>query len=72
MTKNDSKMTFFTTLELAERWPVSARTLEGWRYTGKGPSYVKFGSRVAYPLEVVEEFECRNFFRAWVTGAEND
>lgn len=43
--------------ELAARWRKSPRTLEQWRWLGKGPRYLKIGSRVIYPLEFVEEFE---------------
>lgn len=48
---------FLTPLELAERWKVKGRTLEGWRYHGKGPRFIVIGSRVRYPLEEVERFE---------------
>lgn len=27
---------------------LSVRTLEGWRYKGQGPAYVKIGGRVRY------------------------
>lgn len=48
---------FLTQLELAARWKVSTRTLEGWRYQGKGPRYCRLGSRVRYPLKEVVQFE---------------
>jgi hypothetical protein len=43
--------------ELAERWCLSPRTLERWRYTGKGPPYLRIGGRVVYRLADIEDFE---------------
>jgi predicted site-specific integrase-resolvase len=43
--------------ELANRWNISARTLERWRWTGEGPQYIKIGGRVVYRQEDVEVFE---------------
>jgi predicted site-specific integrase-resolvase len=43
--------------QLAERWNVSPRTLERWRWLGQGPVYLKLGGRVSYRLEDVEKFE---------------
>jgi hypothetical protein len=42
---------------LARRWDLSPRTLERWRWLGKGPPYLKLGGHVAYRLEDVEAFE---------------
>jgi hypothetical protein len=36
---------------------MSPRTLERWRWSGKGPAFVKLGGRVVYRLEVIEIFE---------------
>ena len=36
---------------------LSPRTLERWRWSGKGPAFVKLGGRVVYRLEVIETFE---------------
>lgn len=47
----------FTQKELAERWRLSPRTLEQWRWRGVGPRYLKLGARVLYPLEMVEAYE---------------
>ena len=46
-------------VDLAERWRVSPRTLERWRWKQQGPQYVKLGGRVVYRLEDVEAFETR-------------
>jgi hypothetical protein len=45
---------------LAERWLVSPRTLEQWRWQGRGPRYLKIGGRVIYRLPDIEAFESRN------------
>ncbi|ATQ56759.1 helix-turn-helix transcriptional regulator [Paracoccus yeei] len=44
-------------IDLADRWNISHRTLERWRWTGEGPRFVKLGGRVVYRLEDVEEYE---------------
>jgi hypothetical protein len=46
--------------QLADRWQNSPRTLQGWRQQGKGPRYLKIGSRVVYPLAEVEAYEAAN------------
>ena len=46
-----------TQSELAQRWRISPRTLERWRWLGEGPQYLKIGGRVIYRLEDVETFE---------------
>jgi hypothetical protein len=46
--------------QLADRWLMSPRTLEQWRWQGKGPQYLKIGARVVYRLEDVEAFESEN------------
>jgi hypothetical protein len=43
--------------QLARRWGLSHRTLERWRWQGKGLPYLKIGSRVVYRLEDVERYE---------------
>ena len=45
--------------DLAERWNISARTLERWRWIGDGPRFVKLGGRVRYRLEDVEAYEAQ-------------
>jgi predicted site-specific integrase-resolvase len=42
--------------DVAEWLDVSERTLEFWRYVGKGPAYVKVGKRVRYRPADVEAF----------------
>lgn len=43
--------------DLAERWHVSPRTLERWRWIGAGPKFLKVEGRVIYRLEDVEAYE---------------
>lgn len=59
---NTPKPIFLTTKELAHRWRISPRTLEGWRDKGIGPAYAKIGNRVRYHIDVVESAE-----RCWST-----
>jgi len=44
-------------INLADRWNISHRTLERWRWTGEGPHYIKLGGRVVYRIGDVEAFE---------------
>ncbi len=43
--------------DLAKRWHLSTHTLNQWRWTGKGPIFVKIGGRVLYRVEDIESFE---------------
>lgn len=44
-------------IDLANRWKLSPRTLERWRWNGEGPRFMKLGGRVVYRLEDIEEYE---------------
>ncbi|MFZ5610109.1 MAG: helix-turn-helix transcriptional regulator [Pseudomonadota bacterium] len=44
---------------LAQRWNISPRTLERWRWLGTGPRYLKLGGRVLCRLEDIEAYEAR-------------
>ncbi len=46
-----------STRDLAERWNISAKTLERWRWAGEGPRFLKLGGRVVYRLTDIEVFE---------------
>ena len=48
-----------TQMELADRWRMSERTLERWRWRKTGPSYIKLGSKVVYAITDVEAYERR-------------
>ena len=43
--------------ELAQRWRLSPRTLERWRWLGHGPAFLRLGRRIAYRLTDIEAFE---------------
>jgi Helix-turn-helix domain len=53
--------------QLAARWRMSPRTLEQWRWQGRGPRYLKIGGRVVYRLADVEAFEAASI-RVNTTG----
>jgi hypothetical protein len=53
-------MDYLTESQLADRWHMSPRTLQGRRQQGKGPRYLKVGARVLYPLKEVEAYEAVN------------
>ena len=56
-------------VQLADRWNISHRTLERWRWIGEGPAYLKIGGRVVYRLEDIERYECERL-RLVEPGAE--
>lgn len=56
--------THLSQTDLANRWRMSPRTLERWRFTGEGPQFVKLGGRVVYRLEDIEAFEHRQIRQA--------
>jgi hypothetical protein len=45
--------------ELADRWRMSPRTLERWRWLKMGPRYIKVGGRVIYCVDDVKAYEAR-------------
>ncbi len=47
----------FDQRDLANRWRLSPRTLERWRWERIGPSFLKIGGRVVYRLSDIEKFE---------------
>jgi predicted DNA-binding transcriptional regulator AlpA len=46
-----------STRDLAERWNISRRTLDRWRWAGEGPRFLKLGGRVVYRIADIEAFE---------------
>lgn len=47
-----------TETELAKRWDVTTRTLQGWRKSGKGPPFIRIGERsIFYREEDVLAYE---------------
>ncbi len=55
---------FLTERKLAERWDMSERTLQRWRWDWprkkQGPEWVKIGTAIRYDLNVIEEYETRH------------
>jgi hypothetical protein len=48
---------YLTSKEVADRWRLSDQMLANWRYAGKGPPFIRVGSRVLYPIEGIHSFE---------------
>ncbi len=47
-----------TETELSERWKMSIRTLQFWRYRKTGPKYIKIhGRAVRYPMDAILAYE---------------
>lgn len=46
-----------TTDELAARWRLHPGTLRNWRAQGRGPGFMRLGSRVLYSMAEVERVE---------------
>ena len=55
--KSEGLIRHLTQIQLADRWRMSERTLERWRWLGQGPRFMKLGGRVAYRVQDVEAFE---------------
>jgi hypothetical protein len=47
---------FISEGEVARRYGLRRRTLQGWRLRGGGPAWVRAGRRVLYPVAGIEEF----------------
>lgn len=64
--------TYLTEKEVIERWRGSATqgTLRQWRCHRKGPSYIKLGKSVLYPLSCLVAFEAERFTDLSGTGDE--
>ncbi len=59
---------YLTSKELADRWRLSDQTLANWRYAGKGPPFIRVGTRVLYPVEGIHAFE--NLSQQWLSNEE--
>ena len=60
--------TFLTSKEVADRWRLSDQTLANWRSAGKGPPFIRVGSRVLYPVEGIHAFE--KLSQQWLSNEE--
>jgi len=56
-------MTYLSQKELSARWNgiIKVSTLRNWRNQGKGPSFIRLGSKAVYPLAEIEKYEADNF-----------
>ena len=52
-----SERAYLTSKEVADRWRLSDQTLANWRHAGKGPPFIRVGSRVLYPIEGINAWE---------------
>ena len=52
-----SERAYLTSKEVADRWRLSDQTMANWRHAGKGPPFIRVGSRVLYPIEGITAFE---------------
>jgi predicted site-specific integrase-resolvase len=57
--KPEGVVRHLTQVQLADRWQISARTLERWRWIGEGPRFLKLGGRVIYRIVDVEAYEAQ-------------
>lgn len=55
-------MKYLRAADVVARWEnsITVGTLANWRAQKKGPKYVKFGSRVLYPIDLLEQWEAKN------------
>lgn len=51
---------YLTTQEAADLLRLRKNTLEVWRIQGRGPVFLKLGSRVLYEREALENFATAN------------
>jgi predicted site-specific integrase-resolvase len=59
---------FLTSKEVADRWRLSDQTLANWRSAGKGPPFIRVGSRVLYPVEGIHAYE--KLSQQWLSNDE--
>lgn len=48
---------FLTAEDLSKRWGIATHTLSQWRWSSRGPRYMKVGRRILYRLNEIEAFE---------------
>lgn len=48
--------------QLASRWNVPPKRLAHWRWSGRGPKFLKLGKQIMYRLEDIHEFEQETLF----------
>ena len=63
-----SDRAYLTSKEVADRWRLSDKTMANWRHAGKGPPFIRVGSRVLYPIEGINAFE--KLSQQWLSAEE--
>jgi hypothetical protein len=53
----DRPISHINQVQLSRRWGLSPRTLEKWRWRGKGPRFLKLEGKVVYRLADVVAYE---------------
>ncbi len=48
--------------------PLSVKTLQSWRLTGRGPAYLKVGGAIRYPQAALNEFLIDRLRQSTSTG----
>jgi hypothetical protein len=61
-----------TQKQLAFRWGLSRRTLETWRWRGKGPPHLKIGGRCVYRWQDIKAFEAAHLRKSTSDAAVSD
>jgi hypothetical protein len=70
--RKERNLQLFLQSDLAKRWRMSPRTLEQWRWQGRGPRFLKIGGRVLYRLADVEAHESASIHINTIDPAEHD
>lgn len=63
-----SERAYLTSKEVADRWRLSDQTMANWRHAGKGPPFIRVGSRVLYAIESIIAFE--KLSQEWLKSQE--
>lgn len=49
--------------ELAIYWRITTNTIQKWRAASTGPFYIRYGGKIFYPRESIEDFEKKNLYK---------
>jgi transcriptional regulator GlxA family with amidase domain len=60
MTDTDRGETYLDQHQLADRWGMSPRSLERWRWQRVGPVFLKIGAKVRYRERDIAAYEQAN------------
>lgn len=48
---------YLTEQQLAARWAISIKTLQGWRLKGEGVKFCRLGRSIRYKITEIEAYE---------------